>query len=131
MKFSRILFIALGLIVAGQSFGQKKFVTTEFWVGGTCEHCKERIENVVDVKGVRMANYELSEHMLEITYKPSKISEDRIHEMLADAGHDTKKKMASDEAYGQINDCCKYRKHEHHDSDGHDDHDDHEDDDHK
>lgn len=114
MKFSKILFVALGLIFANQATAQK-YVTTEFWVGGTCDHCKQRIESAVDVKGVRMANYVLGEHMLEITYKPSKISEDRIHQLLASAGHDTKKRKANVAEYSQISDCCKYRKHEHED----------------
>lgn len=126
MKSLRIVFIALTVIMSSQAIGQKKFVTTEFWVGGTCNHCKERIENTVDVKGVKMAQYDLSNHMLEITYKPAKVDIDRLHQMLADIGHDTKKVKASDEVYNNINDCCKYRDHKHDHGHDHEDGEEHE-----
>lgn len=91
----------------------KRPVTITFWVGGVCEMCKERIEHTVDVPGVKSADYNLSSHELTITYSPKKISEKEIHALLNKAGHDTSASMATDEAYGLIHGCCKYREHEH------------------
>jgi len=99
-------FLAIGISGFSQS---TKPITTSFKVGGTCEMCKKRIERAVDVKGVKYANYDLKTHTLEITYVPSKISEEKIHELINAAGHDTEKSKASDEVYDQIHECCKYR----------------------
>ena len=41
--------------------------------------------------------------------KPKKISEDRIQQLVADAGHDTDLYTATDEAYDGLEACCLYR----------------------
>lgn len=103
-------FLAIGITGFSQS---NKPVTISLKVGGTCEMCKKRIERAVDVKGVKYASYDLKTHTLEITYVPSKITEDKIHELLNAVGHDTEKSKASDEVYDKIHECCKYRDHGH------------------
>ena len=65
-----------------------------------------------DVKGIIFADYNYKDHNLEVIFKPHKISEKQIHQLVNDAGHDTKKGLASDEAYGKVDDCCKYRTHD-------------------
>jgi len=105
-----VAFLAIGISGFSQS---TKPITTSFKVGGTCEMCKKRIERAVDVKGVKYANYNLKTHTLEITFVPSKISEEKIHELINAAGHDTEKSNASDEVYDKIHECCKYRDHKH------------------
>lgn len=123
----QIIFIGL-MIISSLSYAQSnKPVTTNFTVGGTCEMCKDRIERTLDVKGVKFVEYTLASHNLEITYVPSKISEDQIHKLLNGAGHDTQKSKASDEAYDNIHNCCKYRTHVHkdgeHDGESEEEHD--------
>jgi periplasmic mercuric ion binding protein len=90
-------------------------VTVSFWVGGVCEMCRERIERTVDVRGVRSAEYSLEHHRLTVTYQPSKVSEEYLHLLLNEAGHDTEKSKASDAAYDTVHGCCKYRGHDHND----------------
>ncbi|MCC6601167.1 MAG: heavy-metal-associated domain-containing protein [Crocinitomicaceae bacterium] len=108
--------LAVLFFSANTAFSQdKKTITTSFWVGGVCEMCKARIERAVDVKGVRNANYDLEHHTLEITYVPSKISIEKIHVLLNEAGHDTSVSKSTDEKYDSINSCCHYRElHENH-----------------
>ncbi len=107
------------LLFSAVAFSQSnKPVTENFEVGGTCQMCKERIERTLDVKGVKFVEYTLATHNLEITYVPSKISNEQIHQLLNAAGHDTAKSKASDEQYDKIHHCCKYRTHEHKDGEG-------------
>ena len=114
MKFSiKYILASLAIITAATAISQStKPVTLEMWVAGTCSGCEKRIESALDVKGIIFAEYTLKEHTLEVVFKPHKISEKQIHQLVNDAGHDTKKGLASDEAYGKVDDCCKYRTHE-------------------
>lgn len=108
------LLTAMMLVSGTQSFAQgRKAVIATFWVGGVCEMCKERIERAVDVPGVKAASYTLENHQLTVTYLPKKITEEKLHELLNKAGHDTAKSSASDEAYKKVHGCCKYREHTH------------------
>jgi hypothetical protein len=96
------------------AFGQKqKPVTTSFEVMGVCDMCTKRILGAVDVKGVKNAEYNLSQHLLTITYLPEKISLEQIHYNLNQVGHDTSMSKAPDDKYNKIHGCCNYREHEH------------------
>jgi periplasmic mercuric ion binding protein len=86
-----------------------KVITESFTVYGVCGECKERIEAAVDIKGVKIANYDISKETLTITYKTKKLSRAQIHQTIADAGHDTCDIQASDSAYNGLSACCKYR----------------------
>lgn len=107
------IFLAFAFIALANTTEAQSTVTEKFEVGGTCEMCKGRIEKTLDVKGVRYANYDLESHQLEVVYKTKHISSEEIHQRLNDAGHDTEKSKASDEAYANIHGCCEYREHEH------------------
>ncbi|MGB1032320.1 MAG: heavy-metal-associated domain-containing protein, partial [Flavobacteriales bacterium] len=87
-----------------------KVIETSFWVAANCDHCKDRIEASVDVKGIKFAEFDLETKQLTVIYKTEVININQIHQLLAAAGHDTKKVKATDEAYNKITkDCCKYR----------------------
>ncbi|MFM1933050.1 MAG: hypothetical protein RL226_2353 [Bacteroidota bacterium] len=126
--------LVLSLLLLAFSATAQKTQTATFWVGGVCEMCEERIENALDVKGVKVADYNLQTHKVTVTFNSKKISEDKLHALLNAAGHDTEKSKASDEAYDRVHGCCKYRDpevqkaHQHGEEDGHDH--DHDDDDH-
>jgi mercuric ion binding protein len=117
MKIPVFFFLSMALAIVGNPLMAqgKRAVTTTFWVGGVCEMCKERIERAVDVPGVKSANYELSTHQLTVTFNPRKIAEEKLHELINKAGHDTAKSRATDESYKKIHSCCKYRDHNHND----------------
>jgi len=98
------LFCSLG--IAG--FAQGK-LTTQFRVEGVCGMCEERIEAVLDVPGVVVADWDLASKELHVVYKPKKISEEQLHLLLNSVGHDTSKRRASDDQYAGIHSCCRYR----------------------
>lgn len=114
MKFSiKYILASLAIITAASAFSQStKPVTLEMWVAGTCKSCEKRIEAALDTKGILFADYTVKSHTLEVVYKPHKITEEKIHQLINEAGHDTKVSLASDEAYGKVDECCKYRTHE-------------------
>lgn len=72
--------------------------------------CEGRIENAVSpIKGVQSASWDVSNHMLTVELTEADFDEDQIHRAVAAVGHDTEKYKASDEAYGKLHLCCKYR----------------------
>ncbi|MBX7051222.1 MAG: heavy-metal-associated domain-containing protein [Flavobacteriales bacterium] len=110
---SIISMIVLVLALASQTnvHAQKtpKSITAKFWVAGVCGLCEETIEKVMDTKGVIAADYDLASNQLTVTYKPAKISEEKLHQLLNDAGYDTEKSTCTPEQYGRVHECCKYR----------------------
>jgi copper chaperone CopZ len=103
------LILAIGLINNAAFAQQKKVETTTFWVAGVCGMCEETIEKTLDTKGVVQAGYVLATNQLTVTYKTKKINLDQIHHLLNEAGYDTEKSICSDEQYGRVHGCCKYR----------------------
>ena len=86
-----ILFGIISIQLIGQS---KKIIDTEFFVNGVCGMCEDRIELALDVKGIKVADWDVDSKMCRIVYKPEQIKEEEIHAILAGIGHDTKKAKA-------------------------------------
>lgn len=112
---SFILFLGavLALNLSAQAAPVNDVVETKFWVSGDCNGCKMRIEKAMDVKGVKYASYDLKTNMLTVTYNSKHITEDKIHTLLHDVGHQTKKaascadgKSAECGAKGENGDAC-------------------------
>ncbi len=97
-------FVSLGIV----GFAQGK-IFTQFRVEGVCSMCEERIEAVLDVPGVVVADWDLDSKELRVVYKPKKIREEDLHALLNSVGHDTSKRRASDDEYAGIHSCCRYR----------------------
>ena len=106
-----ILFTTL---LSFSAFAQKEVKTITIHVDGVCGMCKERIENALDVKGVKYATWDKQSHNCEIAYRTDKITEEELHVLLNEAGHDTEKSRASDSQYESVHECCKYRDHPDH-----------------
>mgnify|MGYP003862932125 CR=1 FL=1 len=104
-----ILFSTLSFNAALGADKKEKPVTVKFHVSGVCGMCESTIEKAMDVRGVIHADYNLEAHQLEVTYKPSKITEDEIHKLLNEVGYDTEKSICTDEQYARTHHCCKYR----------------------
>jgi len=81
----------------------------EFTAKGCCPMCEDRIVAALDVPGVRAVEWDQFEEKATVVYKPKKISEDRIQQLVADAGHDTDLYTATDKAYDGLEACCLYR----------------------
>ena len=96
-------------ILAMGSLKAQKTQEAEFQVNGVCNMCKNRIEDALDTKGIRFAEWNVSTQMLFVAFKPNKITLEQIHQIIAEAGHDTQLVKAKDEVYEAIHGCCKYR----------------------
>lgn len=81
-----------------------------FAVQGNCSMCEARIEKAAkSVEGVKEASWDKENDMLTIKYRGFKDKVDRVHDAIAEAGHDTSKEKASQKAYASLPGCCKYR----------------------
>ena len=109
-KILVLLFIGISLFSFAQS---KKTITTQFKVFGNCTMCKQRIETALDLTGIKTASWDTKSKMLNVVYNSSKISELKIHEVIAGVGHDTEKVKAKDNVYTELPFCCLYREHDH------------------
>ena len=108
MKNNNYLFISIFLLVTLNSYSQTK--SAKIVVDGVCMMCEERIEKkAIDVKGIKLADWNLDNRVLKIVYNEKNITINEIHEFLGSIGHDTEKKIASNEAYSLLDPCCQYR----------------------
>ena len=113
------LSILMGLLFAfySQVISQTKSETV--LVNGVCGMCEKRIEsNCLNIKGVKMADWNRETGTLKIVFNEKKISLDAISKSIASIGHDTKLItpdvdsgwiIAQDEVYEKLPMCCKYR----------------------
>ena len=74
--------------------------------------CKNRIETALDQPGIKKAVWDTKTKNLEVVYNSSKISLQKINEVIAAAGHDTETLKAKEETYATLPFCCLYRDHE-------------------
>lgn len=83
----------------------------EFKVAGNCGMCKTTIEEAANsVEGVNHADWNKESKILHISFNKDKSSELDIHKAIANAGYDTEKEAANEEAYSKLAPCCKYKK---------------------
>ncbi len=106
--------VSLLFFVSAIGFAQDtKLITETFGVRGNCGMCKDRIEEAVDVVGVKRASWDEKSETLTISFNPSKISLDEIHRIIAKIGHTTSLYKADPTAYENLHHCCKYVEHNH------------------
>ncbi|MBN8685674.1 MAG: TonB-dependent receptor [Chitinophagales bacterium] len=84
-------------------------LTTQFYVYGNCEMCKDRIEEAAKGKGVKSAVWDMDSKLLSLTYDTLQTRLIKIHARIAEAGHDTKLKKAPNNVYTALPACCLYR----------------------
>ena len=102
------ILLPLLFLFSFKSISQTK--STVIIVDGVCMMCENRIEKqAIDKKGIKLADWNLENRTLKLVYNEKHISIDDIHKFIASIGHDTKKEIASDEAYSLLDPCCKYR----------------------
>jgi copper chaperone CopZ len=105
----RIILI-ITLFLPLMAFAMTKNQTIEIEVSGKCGMCKERIEKAARVRGVSSASWSAETGILTMVYDQSRVNLDRVHQLIADAGHDTEKVKARDEIYNKLPACCKYER---------------------
>jgi periplasmic mercuric ion binding protein len=118
------IFLFASTAFASELLAQGKTSKASIKVYGNCGMCKQRIETALDQAGIKLATWDSKSKNLEVVFNAKKISEQKIHELVASAGHDTDKVKAKNEVYAKLPFCCLYRDHDH--SGIKDDHDKHE-----
>ncbi len=83
---------------------------SSFDVQGKCSMCEARIEKAAkSVEGVEKADWNVDKDMLTVMHKEDNVKMNKVHKAIAEAGHDTSEKKASDKNYASLPGCCKYR----------------------
>ena len=108
MKTLKIFSTAiLVLLLSEISFAQK--TTTETLnVSGECGMCKKKIEKAAKEAGASYAVWSTNTKVLTIRYNTLSTNSAKIQQKIADAGYDTPKFKATDEAYNKLDACCQY-----------------------
>lgn len=103
--------MTLGVLFMVMSiYAQDRNAKGSLEVDGVCGMCKARIEKAaIKVTGVKSVKWNVDTHELNVIYDARKTSIDTVAKYVANAGHDTKKFTAPDEAYNAVSPCCKYR----------------------
>lgn len=111
MQYIKYVGIVLLSVLSSMVYAQSTTTDTtiSFKVYGACVQCKQRIQKSLKIKGVQSANWNVASKLLTVTYTPSIVSADQLHETVASVGHDTEKKKAEDDVYEALPDCCHYR----------------------
>ena len=108
MRNKLLPLIIILCFITYSSFSQTNKISFE--VAGMCDMCKERIENALDIKGVKIAYWSVETKICNITYNSSKITEKEIHQAIAKVGHDTPMAKATEKAYEGLHQCCRYER---------------------
>ena len=82
--------------------------TSSFKVWGNCDMCKETIENSLKVNGIAKANWNEDTKLIEVGFDSTLISLDNIQKNIATVGYDNEAYKGSEEAYNNLQECCKY-----------------------
>jgi|SRR5690554_6322099 len=106
----KIILIISVIFMGSMGFAQNKNERASIIVDGVCGMCKERIEKAsIRTKGVKSATWNVDTHELKLIYNAQRTDLDKIHQSIAESGHDTEKVKAADHIYNKIDACCKYR----------------------
>ena len=82
--------------------------TEEVLVKGSCEMCKERIEETAKEAGATLAIWNLDTQKLKLEIDPAKTSKEKILKRIAEVGHDNALFLAEDKVYNDLPGCCLY-----------------------
>lgn len=118
-----LVLLLFGLQVTAQNTKRK---TIEFPVKGSCTMCKKNIENALQLEGVKKADWDINTKRIMVVFDPRKISEEVLHQCIANAGYSTNKLEANPDAYAQLPACCQYTQtseKQHHEEEHSDEHD--------
>jgi hypothetical protein len=96
------LFFALSQNLTAQNTNDK------FKVAGECGMCKKKIETAAKSAGATYAAWNADTKELEVKYNSSSSNAAKIQKSIAAVGYDTPKYRATDEAYENLHECCKY-----------------------
>ena len=106
MKTLSLIFSLILISLSATSFAQTK--TEKLKVSGECGTCKKKIEAAAKNAGATYALWNKDTKVLTIKYNSNSSNTAKIEQSVANAGYDTPDFKAPDDAYNQLDDCCKY-----------------------
>jgi copper chaperone CopZ len=108
---SFILMAAISLLSAAPFQSQiDNAKTVAVKVYGNCEMCKSTIEQAAKQKKISKADWNIDSKIATITYDSMKTNLDAVLQNIALAGYDNAVFLAPDEAYNNLQGCCKYNR---------------------
>jgi cation transport ATPase len=80
-------------------------------INGNCEQCQRRIQKAAfSVDGVKMANWNIETHKLEVVINEEKTSVAEVKKAVAKVGHDAEEIRSTQETYDNLHHCCQYER---------------------
>jgi periplasmic mercuric ion binding protein len=110
MKSIKIIAVLLcGLFITNAAFAQPRLAKREtIKVWGNCGMCKTKIEKAAKSAGAIKASWNEETQELDVQYKVSVTSSEKIQAAIAKTGYDTQDVTADGEAYKKLHSCCQY-----------------------
>jgi hypothetical protein len=108
MKTLKVSFLLLFVSLSFVGFAQAK--TEKIKVSGECGMCKKKIEKAAKDAGASFAEWSTDSKMLTVKYANSSTNAAKIEKAVAGVGYDTQNVKATDEAYNNLHECCKYER---------------------
>lgn len=109
MKTFKIVSVfAITLFISTTILAQNKKDTIK--VNGECGMCKKKIEKAAKASGAASASWSPETKILLVSYNAKKTSSDKIQQAIAEVGYDTEKYTATEDAYNNLDECCKYER---------------------
>ncbi len=106
MKNISLIFLFI-IATTVTSFAQN---TSKIKVAGNCGMCKKNIETAAKAAGAMTAAWDKTTKVLTVAFDATATSKDKIEIAIANAGYDTEHQVASNEAYGKLDECCQYER---------------------
>ena len=113
MKKTKTAFIYMAMLLflfTGTTYAQKstKNEVIKIKTSSQCGMCKDRIETALAYeKGVVKSDLNVETKVLTVTYKPAKITPEKIRELVTKVGYDADNVPADKVAYSKLPACCK------------------------
>lgn len=98
-----LLFVAFGQTASAQTSKQDTID-----VAGVCGMCKKKIETAAKSAGASFASWNTESKKLVVAYNPAASNSVKIQQGVAAAGYDTREVKATEAAYTNLHECCKY-----------------------
>ncbi|GAL85850.1 cation-transporting ATPase [Sporocytophaga myxococcoides] len=107
--FALLFTIMVTVFITNSTAHPLHYETISFKVSGNCEMCKKRIESALKGNAaIKSVDWNVKTKVVKVEYNLHLISLDKIHQLIADAGHDTDKIKANLSIYNKLPDCCQY-----------------------
>ena len=103
-----VFMLMLGLFSFGQAHAQSSKEKVVIKTSAVCEMCKNNIEKAVyEVEGVKSVYLGVGTKLATIKFDGTVTNVDAIRQAISNAGYDADEVQANEEAYGNLNTCCR------------------------